>query len=234
MVGFSASTMTALRERSAEAPGQNVPLLQTGPGGSYGRAYFGRGRRLVASAPLPNLQRTKRKRLSSLLLGPQTLLERLLGIDHCSTDLDRAGQTFMGGASNDKTVDEHAIRINEYVIRCTPTADDVHAVCMETRRLSNEDELLMIRNMDLSRSLPVTRVQPIARMDTPHECHTKTTAHTESHSGLSSRQRLFTDNAGVGRRNRCQQGNGVRTRRSTRSKGCHFASTEQGSLFIDL
>lgn len=234
MVGFSASTMTALREHSAEAPGQNVPLLQTGPGGSYGRAYFGRGRRLVASAPLPNLQRTRRRRITSLLLGPQTLLERLLGIDHCSTDIDRAGQTFRSGASCGKTGDEHASTIDEYVFRCTPTADDVHAVCMETRRLSDDDELLAVRNMDLSRTLPITRVQPIARMDTPYECHTKATSDTQPDPGLSSRQRLFADDAGTGRRNWGQQGHGVRTRRSTRSKGRHLARAEQGSLFVDL
>ena len=77
MVGFNVPSQA----RSVPAP-DSLPLLQTGPGGEYGRAYYGRNRRLLATAPLPNLKRARSLPHHSLMMAPLTLLERLLGIVH--------------------------------------------------------------------------------------------------------------------------------------------------------
>ena len=134
MVGFNTSLM---RDKVA-APAPEVPLLQTGPGGDYGRAYFGRGRRLTASAPLPNLPAGSTRKRTGLLVGPLTLLERLIGIDHCPSDMDRAGRRSEQNElhdpthSNDQLQTDAGRTVEELAVRCTPTTEDVQAACQNT------------------------------------------------------------------------------------------------------
>ena len=230
MVGFN----TSLKRDKVVAPEPEVPLLQTGPGGDYGRAYYGRGRRLTASAPLLDLPAGSTRKRSGLLVGPLTLLERLIGIDHCPTDIDRAGRRSDHDAVtetdttsiSDKAV--HDRTIDELAIRCTPTTEDVQAACLGTQAPDHNS------TMDRGPIMhPVTRVRQLTRMKSADERHTQATADTESDPRLPARQWLFSDDAGTGRSGRRQQGHGLRTRRSTDSKRNRHPRAEQGTLFVD-
>ena len=231
MVGFN----TSLIREQAVAPEPEVPLLQTGPGGEYGRAYFGRGRRLTASAPLPNLPAGNTRKRTGLLVGPLTLLERLIGIDHCPSDMDRAGRRSerldhtVDATKSDSTDSDDGRTLDELAIRCTPTTDDVQAACLNTTPA--EHRLMTDRHSSIT--LPVTRVRQLTRMKSANERHTKATADIESDTRLPARQWLFSDNAGAGRSDRRQQGHSLRTRRSTDSKGNRRPRAEQGTLFVD-
>ena len=225
MVGFN----TTLTENQVLAPEPDVPLLQTGPGGMYGRAYYGRSGRLTASAPLLTLRWGRMMRRSTLLMGPITLLERLIGIDHCPTDMDRAGRrTEQTCLMPDQCPALTSPSIDEFIIRCTPTAEEVHEASAHGRITDRQS---FSSNSMLA--LPVTRVRQLTRMKSIHECDTETTSHTEPDSRMSTRKGLFTDDAGAGRSSRRQQGHGVRTRTSTHQKRNRLARTQQGSLFVD-
>ena len=231
MVGFN----TSLNRDKVVAPVPEVPLLQTGPGGDYGRAYYGRGRRLTASAPLLDLPAGSTRKRTGLLVGPLTLLERLIGIDHCPTDIDRAGRRSKHASKSapvSADAPDHATHdrtLDELAIRCTPTTEDVQAACLHTQTPMHH-----ATNDRGPVTLPVTRVRQLTRMKSADERHTQATADTESDTRLPARQWLFSDDAGTGRSGRRQQSHGLRTRRSTRAKRNRQARAEQGSLFVNL
>ena len=142
MVGFN----TSLMRDEVAAPAPEVPLLQTGPGGDYGRAYFGRGRRLTASAPLPNLPAGSTRKRTGLLVGPLTLLERLIGIDHCPSDMDRAGRRSGQVEPNEPSPSDDHVQMDagrtleELAVRCTPTTEDVQAACQNSSPARPSDQ----------------------------------------------------------------------------------------------
>ena len=102
-------------------------------------------------------------------------------IDHCPTDIDRAGRRSEHDASTESdttTVSDQAAHdrtIDELAIRCTPTTEDVQAACLGTQAPDH--------NSTIDRGpimLPVTRVRQLTRMKSADERHTQATADTES------------------------------------------------------
>ena len=73
----------------------------------------------------------------------------------------------------------------------------------------------------------------VSREEKCYESDPQTTQNPSTHSRLASSPRLFPDDAGVGQRNRRQQGHRIRARRSPYQKGRSGARAEQGSLFVD-
>lgn len=66
-----------------------------------------------------------------------------------------------------------------------------------------------------------------------YELDTQAIEDSATDSGLARSPGVFADDAGAGRRNRRQQGHGVRARRSTDQEKRARARTQQGTLFVD-
>ena len=205
MVGFNVPK----EARAVPAPDE-MPLLQTGPGGEYGRAYYGRGRRLLATAPLPNLHEAGSFRVSTLVVEPTTWFERIMGLVHGqrtrtpdrSSDLQRLATTCR--RSNGLKTDRASL-VDYFSDRTSTSQPELHT----TR---------------------VTYHSP----ESSHESHAEATVSPAAHSRIETRAGLFPDDAGTRRSTRRQQGHGLRTRRRTRTKRNRQARAEQGSLFVNL
>lgn len=66
-----------------------------------------------------------------------------------------------------------------------------------------------------------------------HESDTQATEDSATHSRLAGAPGLFADDAGTGRRDRREQGDGLRARRSPHQKERARARAQQGTLFVD-
>jgi len=205
MVGFNAPPQA----RELPAP-DSMPLLQTGPGGEYGRAYYGRERRLMATAPLPNLRRPARCNSASLVMASTTWLGRLLGLVHGSRTRPR-------GRTSD-------------LQRLATTSRSNCSLQAATTPLI---EYFEDRAHDQRPTLHTTRVIYNAP-ESHNESHAEATLRTPADPRIETRAGLFPDDAGARRRTRRQQSHGLRTRAGARAKRNRKAGTKQGTLFVNL
>ena len=77
------------------------------------------------------------------------------------------------------------------------------------------------------------RIAPTGAWRRNHEPDTKATEDSATDPRLAGASGLFADDAGAGRRDRREQGDGLRTRRSAHQKERARARAQQGTLFVD-
>ena len=79
----------------------------------------------------------------------------------------------------------------------------------------------------------LTACQPISVEALTHESDPETTEDSATHPGLPRSSWLFPDDAGTRRRDRREQGDGLRARRGADQKGRAHSRAQQGTLFVN-
>ena len=230
-----------------------VSLVTLGPGGVYTTRYIPRGSRLLATSAAdedsqqPADQGSNEQGLDSYnsgefcqertQTGPRTLLDRILRIDRVTISKEAEQLSCV-------TVTTSSIPISMRVVALHQIARSwLSGQLMVLEQLRNLFERLQLQSAlggVGANAIPASTFDALQRFaavdaeENSNELNSQAIENTSTDKRLSSRSRLFADDAGTCKRTISQQSNHFRARRSTYKKGRLAARSQQGSLFINL
>ena len=192
----------------------DTPLVIHGPSSTYATTYYGVGKDLVAIDTTHSDKPLKMPPIHFYPKSERTLFQKLIGLfRHHSTPSASATETFE--LCRNQCWNQHSLshRFRTLITRIPSH----HSV-----------KQLYVNQLTLFRSS--IRAQ---NKELPNESNTKTTRSHRSYPTVEVRKRRFPNNARNCSRIGGQQGNDIRTHRSTHTKGRTDKRTKQSSLFID-
>ncbi len=238
-----------------------VSLVTLGPGGVYSTQYIPRGSRLLAleTADKDSQQSTengfdrydrsdssygfaKHQSASAsvdqpLKFGPRTLLDRILRIDRVTISQEAAEFSAAVDTTTSKPISMGVVAIHQiarsWLSGQLVVLEQLHILF---DRLQPQSALSGVG----ANALPASTfdaLQHFAAVDAEenyNEPNPQAIEDSSTNKRLSTRSRLFADDAGAGKRTVRQQSYRFRARRSAYKKGSFAARSQQGSLFVHL